>query len=121
VKGFNPSCPHGIFVPVWITLWYIPLEYAKFSRSIAGQVGTIFGEDFSSRSEVSPRLCVNLDLSQGWVSAITAYSPYEEVRLSTSSMMGLLSGALDVVTINILNYSAHDSTHNQSWEVRRPR
>jgi hypothetical protein len=57
----------------------------KFALSIAGQIGTAFGEDFSRGGDNSPRFCVGLDLSQEWISAVTAYSP---------------SGGSAVITIN---------------------
>jgi hypothetical protein len=75
VKGFNPSRPLGVYIPTWISLVGLPLEYIKFAGCIASVVGKVLWEEASASCDSPPRFCVGLDLTQGWISAVLAYSP----------------------------------------------
>jgi hypothetical protein len=62
MKAFNPNRPLGVYIPTWISLIGLPLEYIKFAQSIASVVGKVLWEDASRDRNVHPRFCVGMDL-----------------------------------------------------------
>ena len=75
MKAFNPNRLLGVYIPTWISLTRLPLEYTKFAESIASVVGKVLWEDAFGDRNVHPRFCVDMDLTQGWVFVVLTYNP----------------------------------------------
>lgn len=74
VKGFNPRIPRGITWPMWILLPELPLEYHKFARKVAEQVGRVLAEHHTGGFDSPPRFCVEVELNKGWIANVVGYS-----------------------------------------------
>jgi hypothetical protein len=70
VPTFCPSRPVGIYLPTWISLKFLPVEYWEMAHVVAGVVGKVLCSDPQSLVRGTPRFCVGLSLEDGWVASI---------------------------------------------------
>lgn len=70
VPGFNPNRPHGVFLPTWISIRLLPLEYFHSSRAIAKHIGIVLAEEIPSDMSKDHRSCIALDFSKGWIASV---------------------------------------------------
>jgi hypothetical protein len=70
VPGFNPDNPSNLAFPTWVALRNLPFEHHDQALDIAGMLGDVIGIDTSNETAKDPRFCINLAVSEGWVTSI---------------------------------------------------
>jgi hypothetical protein len=70
VPGFNPDNPNNLAFPTWVALRKLPFEHHDQALAIAETLGEVIGIDTSNDTARDPRFCVNLVVSNGWVTTI---------------------------------------------------
>ena len=70
VPGFNPDNPSNLAFPTWVALRRLPFEHHDQALAIAETLGEVIGFDTSNETTRDPRFCVNLMVTNGWVTSI---------------------------------------------------
>ena len=65
MKAFNPNRLLGVYIPTWISLTRLPLEYTKFAESIASVVGKVLWEDAFGDRNVQSKILYGHGLNAG--------------------------------------------------------
>jgi hypothetical protein len=77
VPAFNPDNPSNLAFPTWVALRRLPFEHHDQTLAIAETLGKVIGIDTSNDTARDPRFCVNLIVSNGWVTTIDVESENE--------------------------------------------
>jgi hypothetical protein len=70
IPGFNPDNPSNLAFPTWVALRKLPFEHHDQALAIAETLGEVIGIDTSNETAKDPRFCVNLMVSNGWITSI---------------------------------------------------
>ena len=70
VPRFNPDNPSNLAFPTWVALRRLPFEHHDQALAIAETLGEVIGMDTSNEFARDPRFCVNLMVSEGWMTSI---------------------------------------------------
>lgn len=70
IMGFNFNNLSNLAFPTWVSLRHLPLEHHDQALDIAKSPGQVIGIDQSNTTSKDPRFCVNLKVSERWVTNI---------------------------------------------------
>ena len=99
---FDPSSSRGMFIPTWITLKKLPLQFFGVAHEIAASLGKVLGKDSQNCHFKDPRFCIALDTSKGWETELEI-----EDRLSGK----LITILVDYTNLPIRCRYCHDLNH----------
>ncbi len=67
---FNPNFSHGLKFFVWCSLKTLQLKYKYLEKTSVAHVRNILCEVMNSHKRRDPRLCIAMNLEQGWGSTL---------------------------------------------------
>jgi hypothetical protein len=62
---FDPSSNQGMFIPTWITLKKLPIQFSSVFHEIAASLDKFLEKDAQNGYFKDPRFCVFLDTNMG--------------------------------------------------------